>query len=177
MTRDITVLNGGKDHKPIYHVRKTEKLGMKFCIGNNGAKRHKYVEADKGTNLFFAIYANENGERTYESIPLNIAVERKKQGEPVASSTNENGDRLLFVLSPNDLVVLPDLDNGENIYKMVSCTNNRAFFIPQTWTTPIANGIELGAANKIEMDLSTGTSIKQRCEKITVDRLGHIRKT
>ena len=177
MNRDIKALNGGKDHKPIYHVRKTETLGMKFCIGNNGAKHHKYVEADKGTNLFFAIYANENGERTYESIPLNIAVERKKQGEPVASSTNENGDRLLFVLSPNDLVVLPDLDNGENIYKMVSCNKRQCFFVPQTWAITIANGIELGAANKIEMDLSTGTSIKQCCEKITVDRLGHIRKT
>ena len=69
------------------------------------------------------------------------------------------------------------MDNGENIYKMVSCNKRQCFFVPQTWATTIANGIELGTANKIEMDLSTGTSIKQCCEKITVDRLGHIRKT
>ena len=176
MNQNIKELNGGKEHKPIYKVRKTETLGMKFSIGEVGNKNHKYVEADKGTNLFFAIYVNEEGERSFESIPLNIAIERLKNHLKVAEEIKEDGRKLLFTLSPNDLVYLPDVEEGKNIYKMVSCTGNRVFFIPETWATPINNGYELGSLNKVEMSLE-GINIKQECEKIEVDRLGRIVKT
>lgn len=176
MNQNIKELNGGKEHKPIYKVRKTETLGMKFSIGEVGNKNKKFVEADKGTNLFFSIYVNENGERSFESIPLNITIERLKNHLKVAEEIKEDGRKLLFTLSPNDLVYLPDAEDGNNIYKMVSCTNRQCFFTPETWATPIINGYELGALNKVEMSLE-GINIKQKCEKIEVDRLGRIVKT
>ena len=176
MNQNIKELNGGKEHKPIYKVRKTKTLGMKFAIGEVGNKNQKFVETDKGTNLFFAIYVNEEGERSFESIPLNIAIERLKNHLKVAEEIKEDGRKLLFTLSPNDLVYLPDAKDGKNIYKMVSCYGNRVFFIPETWATPINNGYELGSLNKVEMSLE-GINIKQECEKIEVDRLGRIIKT
>lgn len=176
MNQNIKELNNGKEHKPIYKVRKTETLGMKFSIGEVDNKNKKYVEADKGTNLFFAIYANEDGERSFESIPLNIAIERLKNHLKVAEDIKEDGRKLLFTLSPNDLVYLPDAEDGNNIYKMVSCTNRQCFFTPETWATPINNGYELDSLNKVEMSLE-GINIKQGCEKIEVDRLGRIVKT
>ena len=176
MNQHLTELNGGKDHKPIYKVRKTETLGMKFNVGEMGSKTKKYVEADKGTNLFFAIYVNEQEERSFESIPLNIAIERLKNHLNVAEKIKEDGRKLLFTLSPNDLVYLPNADSKTHIYKMVSCTNRQCFFVPETWAATINNGYELGSLNKVEMSLE-GLNIKQQCEKIKVDRLGCIIKT
>ena len=174
MNRDIRMLNGGKDHKPIYKVRKSETMGMKFPVGETGNKSSKYVEADKGTNLFFAIYVDTEGNRSFESIPLNIAIERKKQGLPIAEERKEDGKQLLFMLSPNDLVMITHDDKQKCIYKMVSCNKRQCFFVPQSWATMICDGKELGAANK--MEIIEGTNIKQKCEKIIVDRLGRIIK-
>ncbi len=56
-------------------------------MGTNGNKSAKYVEAAKGTNLFFAIYETDAGKRTYETIPLNVVIEREKNG--LASSSGE----------------------------------------------------------------------------------------
>lgn len=67
-------------HLPIFKVRVYETIGNKFSVGVKGNKKDKYVEAAKGTNLFFAIYVDENGIRSYETIPLNIVIERLKQG-------------------------------------------------------------------------------------------------
>ena len=75
MNQNIRMLNGGKDHKPIFKVRKAEILGMKFAVGERGHKDKKWVEADKGTNLFFAIYESEENKRSYSSIPLNEAID------------------------------------------------------------------------------------------------------
>ena len=55
MNRNIVDLNKGKFHQPILKVRVYEKAD-KFAIGNYGNKSKKYVEAAKGTNLFFAVY-------------------------------------------------------------------------------------------------------------------------
>ena len=176
MNDNIKDLNEGKPHKPIYHVRKVRTKGIKFPVGETGKKPLKFVDTDKDSNIYFAIYVDNDNKRSYESIPLNVSIERQKQGLPPADIIKEDGRKLLFTLSPNDLVRIPCID-GMPIYKMVSCTKRQCFFVPQTWATTIANGIELGAANKVEMDVSTGTNIKQYCEKITVDRLGHIRRT
>ena len=178
---NITELNNGKPHLPIYSVRVTEPLGNKFAIGIIGNKSRKFVEAAKGTNLFFAIYQQEDGKRVFCSLPLNEVVERQKQGLPSAPEEDEAGNKLLFVLSPGDLVYIPTIDerankvdnatiDKERIYKMVSCTGNRASFIPYFVASPIVDKYEFDKLNKIEN--VDGTSIKNVCIPIEVDRLG-----
>ena len=82
MNRNIVALNNGKPHQPILKVRVYEKAD-KFAIGNVGGKSKKFVEAAKGTNLFFAVYTIEKLDkktgdvekiRTYATIPLNIVL-------------------------------------------------------------------------------------------------------
>lgn len=176
MNDNIKELNGGKPHKPIYHARKIRTKGIKFPAGETGNKPFKFVDTDKDSNIYFAIYADNNNKRSYESIPLNVSIERRKQGLPPADIIKEDGRKLLFTLSPNDLVRIPDID-GTPIYKMVSCTNRQCFFLPQTWATLIEKGKEAGANNRIEMTIEGNVKITQCCEKIAVDRLGRIRET
>lgn len=113
MNNNITQFNDGKNHQPIYKVRIFE-LGSKFSLGETISKNKKYVEAAKGTNLFFAIYQDEEGKRSYETIPLNIVIERQKQGLNSVPDENENGIKLLFYLSPNDIVYVPIEEDIEN---------------------------------------------------------------
>ncbi|MDR2385568.1 MAG: type II CRISPR RNA-guided endonuclease Cas9 [Tannerella sp.] len=184
MNQKIVELNDGKSHQPIYKVRVYEPIGNKFQIGYTGNKKDKYAEAAKGTNLFFAIYTDENGNRTYGTIPLNIVIERLKQGLQEVPEKNEKGHSLLFYLSPNDLVYVPTreeiesqaLVNAKNIhptriYKMASCTGNQCFFIPNNVASPIVQTTELGANNKSEKSWD-GLMIKQVGVKIVVDRIG-----
>jgi CRISPR-associated endonuclease Csn1 len=186
MNQNITVLNGGKPHQPIHKVRVYEPIGNKFQVGYIGNKKTKYVEAAKGTNLFFTIYAGDNGNRSYETIPLNIVIERLKQGLNTVPERNEKGDKLLFHLSPNDLVYVPteeELMSGtecriedikvDRIYKMVSCTGSQCFFVPNNIAFPIVQTAELGANNKSEKSWD-GIMVKQVCAKMLVDRLGKI---
>ena len=55
------------------------------------------MEAAKGTNLFFAIYVDENGIRSYETIPLNIVIERLKQGLSVVPEKIERNIVYYFI--------------------------------------------------------------------------------
>lgn len=178
MNRQIKTLNNGKDHKPIIKVRKTESFGLKFPVGETGSKIRKFVEADKGTNLFFAIYIDEEGNRSFESIPFNIAVERMKNGLDVAPTVNDNGSKLLFVLSPGDLVYVPEegehvdeVKDTNRIWKFVSCSTNRSFFILANIANTISNGKEYGPLNKMELT-DERISIKGVCLKLQVNRLG-----
>ena len=184
MNRNLLQLNNGKSHQPIYKVRVYEPRGNKFSVGVLGNKGTKWVEAAKGTNLFFAIYITEDGKRTYETIPLNVVIEREKQGLVPVPDRNEKGDKLLFWLSPNDLVYLPTEEEREfgrinepidrgRIYKMVSCTGNEGHFIPANVANPIVPVIELGSNNKAQRAW-TNEMIKDICIPIKVDRLGHI---
>ena len=194
MNRNIKLYNGGKDHQPIYKVRIAE-AGSKFPVGEKGNKRKMYVEAAKGTNLFFAIYWDDKkGKRVFESIPLVHVVEHQKQ---VASYTDsrrsevptnpEKGD-FLFVLSPNDLVYIPHENDVKNpaqvdvkhldvsrIYRMVSCTGSQCFFIRQDVAKSIVNKVEFSSLNKMEKDLD-GQMIKNVCWKLIVDRLGAVKE-
>ena len=52
MNRNIKSLNEGKAHQPIFKVRVYEKA-EKFQVGQKGNRKTKFVEADRGTNLFF----------------------------------------------------------------------------------------------------------------------------
>ena len=151
------------------------------------------MEANKGTNLYFAVYEMEQvdkktGEvvkkRGFDSIPLNVAIDRQKRGlSPAPDDTNGNPPR--FVLSPNDLVYVPspeELRNGgqivlpldvNRIYKMVSCTGNEAHFVPSFVSNPLIQTAELGSNNKAQRAW-TGEMIKEICIPLKVDRLGNV---
>lgn len=192
MNCNIVQLNNGKNHKPIYTVRTYENASKKFPIGFKGNKSTKFVEADKGTNLYFAVYETKKqdiktGEittkRQFDTIPLNIAIDRLKRGLYPAPD-NEAGMSPIFVLSPNDLVYVPnekELKNGidyknldkERIYKMISSSGSQCFFIKNTIATPIVDKCEFSVKNKMERALS-GEMIKEICVPLKIDRLGNI---
>lgn len=181
MNANLVSLNGGKKHQPIYKIRVYE-AASKFAVGTSGNKADKFVEAAKGTNLYFGVYADENGTRSFVTIALNEVIERLKQGLSPVPETNENNAKLLFWLSPNDLVYVPGEEeikkgiiscNVERIYKMVSCTGNELHCIPSFISTPILQTTELGSNNKAQRAWN-GEMIKEICIPIKVDRLGNI---
>ena len=191
LNENIERLNNNKPHQPIHKVRIYEKAN-KFAVGGYGNKKAQFVEAEKGTNLFFAIYRTETVDkktqeiivgRTFDSIPLSEAIERMKNKlSPVPQ--NEEGRDPLFVLSPNDLVYLPTaheraqgivnypLDHSR-IYKMVSATEKVCYFIPFNVAHAIVNKVEFESNNKIGRAL-TGEIIKEYCVPIHFDRLGNL---
>ena len=192
MNKDISILNQGKEHRPILKVRIYEE-GNRFPVGQTGNKKDKWVEAAKGTNLFYAVYENNSGERKYFTISLQEAVERQKQGMSVADGTflderTSQEYRLLFTLSPNDLVYVPTVEEKDNtknidfrnlnpeqvgrIYKMVSSTGIQCFFIKAEVSIPILDKIEFSIKNKMERSID-GVMIKEVCFKLDVDRLGN----
>ena len=200
MNRNIKELNGGKNHQPILKMRVYEKAD-KFAIGTKGNKSKKFVEAAKGTNLFFAIFEsietdNNSGEevkvRSYATVPLNMVIDCQKEAgknwkEKIDSLLKEkemvaNDARLLFMLSPNDLVYLPTEDQIKNgidaidrtrIYKFVSGSGPQAFFILYCVANTIVNKVEYSPLNKMERAI-TGEMIKETCIPLKVDRLGNI---
>ena len=200
MNRNIVELNGGKPHKPIYKVRRYES-GNKYSIGQTGCKAKKFVEADKGTNLFFAIFGTEKtneetGEteivRSYLTIPLNVMIDcQKKYGKKwrveIESYLKEielisSDAKLLFILSPNDLIYLSTEDSRkknsidvahDRIFKVVSSTSNRLYAIPINIAKSIVDKVEYTQLNKIEFT-DKKESIKEICIPIKVDRLGNI---
>ncbi len=182
MNRNILLLNNNQLHQPIRKVRIYEKA-EKFPVGTKGNKTHKFVEAAKGTNLYFGIYQKSDGTRTYDTIPLNVVIERRKQGLQSIPEKNKDNDELLFGLSPNDLVYVPTKEDIENkriekidksrIYKMVSSNKKQCFFIPQTSATTIVNKVEYLATNKMEKTICD-EMIKEICIPIRIDRLGNV---
>ncbi|MGV2450430.1 UNVERIFIED_CONTAM: HNH endonuclease domain-containing protein [Ralstonia mannitolilytica] len=198
LNKSIEKYNDGKPHQPINKVRVFE-LGSKFQVGQSGNKKDKYVEAAKGTNLFFGVYEDKNGKRSYETIPLNEVIERQKQGLPVVDLRSTND----FYLCPNDLVyILSDDERGnmtnidfeslsdeqvKRIYKFVSCTGGEGHFIPYANATEIIKN-ENGTNSKGErmQNFYDGSCmfdknakpimIKENCVKLKVDRLGNIAK-
>lgn len=189
LNKNIIQLNNGIKHHPIYKVKLYE-IGTRFPLSDkkDSPKSSKYVEAAKGTNLFFAIYVDEEGKRSYETIPLNVAIERQKQGLSSCPEKDEKGNFLLFDLSPNDLVYVPTLEEQENptlvdvqnlsqeqvkrIYKMVSTTQNKLECVPFYYSSPVITN-EMGANNKNQNTID-GMQIKSVCWKLKVDRLGNI---
>lgn len=179
MNKNIRVLNDNKWHQPILKVRVYEQAS-KFAVGKTGNKVAKFVEAAKGTNLFFAVYEDENGKRRYSSIPLNVIIDRMKARLPIA---DEDGIAPTFVLSPGDLVYLPKEDeqisigsiDKNRIYKMVSCTGNECHFIKANIAVPIINKYEFSPLNKMARAI-TGEMIKETCIPIIVNRLGQVIK-
>lgn len=204
MNENIAAYNGGKPHKPILKVRKSDKMGEKFAVGHNGNKKDKYVKTQSGTNLYYSIYQSEDGKREYATTPLSEVIERMKQGlSPVVGAT-DSGATLLFYLSPNDLVYVPtdeeknsNVDiadiNPDQIYKLIKTTDNRSFYIPHRYASVLYN-VSKSEANKfsngklILNEISIGNSssviersldgqiIREVCWKLITDRLGNITK-
>ncbi len=204
LNENIEVLNEGKPHAPIYKVPLFE-VGSKFPVSEDAKspKNQKYVEADKGTNLFFAVYWNEEKQkRNFETVPLHQVIVHQKQ---VASLPTEQRTSVpikpelglfLFSLSPNDLVYVPTEEEIENphlvdlknlskdqtnrIYKMVSSTGNECHFIPHHISRLIMKYNakqkvgEFGSLNKAEKAI-TGETIKEKCLKIQINSLGKLK--
>ncbi|SHF13086.1 type II CRISPR RNA-guided endonuclease Cas9 [Chryseobacterium sp. OV279] len=185
MNKNIEKFNDGKQHQPITKVRIFE-LGSKFPLGQNGNKKHKYVETAKGTNLFFTIYEDDKGKRTYETIPLNEVIERQKQGLAPVTLKSKND----FYLSPNDLVYVAtegeSVDNLDfqsdsqeyinNVYKVVSFSGSQIFFVKQNVAVSIVNKAEFSTLNKMERAID-GRMIKECCVKLKIDRIGNMTKS
>ncbi len=196
MNKNIIELNKGVFHQPIFKVRVFEKGSGRFSVGQLGNKKNKYVEAAKGTNLFFAIYEDKNGKRSYETIPLNEVIERQKQGLNSVPLENKKGHKLLFHLSPNDLVYVPeegefigrvfnlnDLNKEQikRIYKVEKTSGTECYFVRQDIAFLIKQYDaktkigELESQNKLQVTMSEDrTKIADVCLKIDCDRLGDI---
>lgn len=202
MNRNIVALNNGKFHQPILKVRVYEKAD-KFAVGQKGNKGKKYVEADDGTNLFYAIYQNTDKQRVFATIPLSLSIECQKDDSknwikllderlrdktPIEELQKyqkldiPKEAQLLFILSPNDLVYIPtdkEVEDGiqqpniDRIYKTVSFNKKQCFCIKNNVATPIVNKVEYTSSNKMERAIS-GEMIKETCIPIKVDRLGNI---
>jgi CRISPR-associated endonuclease Csn1 len=120
LNKNIQKLNGGKKHQPVKKIRLYE-LGVKFPIGEIGQKATKFVEAAKGTNLFFNIYWDEKKQkRSFETIPLNEVIVHQKQVAHLPKKDRsevpiDNGKgKFLFTLSPDDLVYVPNEEEMDN---------------------------------------------------------------
>jgi CRISPR-associated endonuclease Csn1 len=166
--------------RPITKVTTYEDSKGKFEI-----RKGQFVEAAKGTNLFFVIYENKQTcEREYETLRLDEVIIAKTNGWPVVKAKEAFSH---FTLSPNDLVYVPE--EGENIkmidwqfekekisrrvYKVVSFTGPQCFFVPHNYSKIIIDKIELGSLNKQERSLDE-LMIKKCCIKLKVDKLGNV---
>lgn len=204
MNENIAKYNNGKQHKPIYKVRMTKTMGQKFPIGLSGNKNKKYVVADEGTNLFFAIYQTENGERKFQTIPLEEIIARMKEKLSPVNDIDEEGNKLLFHISPNDLVYLPTPDectdeiisienlSANRIYRFVDSSGTTANFVPDTIASVIyhlkkdeaerfCNGSTIqdelgkGSPQSKNQKAITGEMVKDICIPLSVNRIGEIK--
>lgn len=184
MNDHLLELNEGRHHKPIFHARRTEVLNKKYPVGHDSCKASQYVEADECTNLYFGIYEDAEGNRSFQTISYIDALALCKAGQQPVPEINEKGNKLKFYLSPNDLVYLPTSEEIENkhisypidknrIYRVISFTGTQIFFLPVNVASVIVDKLEFDSLNKKEKAI-TGEMIKNSCTPIKVDRLGNI---
>lgn len=174
---------------PVFNLPIAESGEKRFVLGNNIGNNHKWMEAEAGTNLFFAIYADEEGNRSYETVPLNLVIEHQKQGLPSCPTENTNGHKLLFDLSPNDLVYVPTDEERENpqsvdfgnlsaeqvkrIYNVNDFWGVTIYFTPNSFAKNIAPK-ELDTSFDSKQSKLDSVSIKEVCWKLESNRLGQI---
>lgn len=192
----ISIWNGGKSHKPIIKVRVYETAN-KFAVGIKDNRSTKFVEAESGTNLYFAVYqtivvdkktGEKSKKRDFISVPLNIIIDCQKKNRKnwkdimdkyLKSEGNMDSDSvLLFTLSPGDLLYIPN-QNVQNvniedidkscIYKVVKFTGKQLYAIPYNVARVIKDGQEFGSQNAV--GITTGLQYMLPME---VDRLGNI---
>ena len=200
---NIQVYNNGKKHKPIKVVRLSQALGNKFAVGHTGNKSKKYVVADSGTNLYFAIYTTATGQRKYQTLPLEDVIERKKQKLSPVPEMDSDGNVLLFYLSPNDLVYIPNADeivnnnvdftniSRDRIYRFVDSSGTTANFVPHQSASVIYHLDKTSASAFCKNDIIqdeygqgspqsknqkaiTGEMIKEICLPLNINRIGNL---
>lgn len=170
----------------------------KYIVGNKLSNKHKWVEAEQGTNLYFAIYEDKDKVRSFEKIPLRAAISRITNNEEIVPKSNKKGDKLLFVLSPNDIVYLPTMEEfrESNYVTALNFKKDRFFtvndFSKAIYFSPVNVSSSI-VSKEIDMnydenkekitgsyDTKTasfeGVQIKDFCWKIEIDRLGNISK-
>ncbi len=168
----------------------------KYTVGNKFSNRHKWVEAEQGTNLYFAIYEDNNKVRSFEKISLRIAISRVTNNEEIVPKFNRKGDKLLFFLCPNDLIYLPTMEEfrSPNLITISNLNKNRFFtvndFSKAIYFSPvnvsnsiISKEIDMNydeRKDKITGSFDTktasfeGIQIKEFCWKVETNRLGEI---
>ncbi|WP_295222509.1 type II CRISPR RNA-guided endonuclease Cas9 [uncultured Chryseobacterium sp.] len=170
----------------------------KYTVGNKFSNKHKWVEAEQGTNLYFAIYQDKDKIRNFEKISLRTAISRVTNNEEIVPKFNKKGDKLLFFLSPNDIIYLPTIEEFKNpdLISIPNLNKNRFFtvndFSKAIYFTPvnissniISKEIDMNYdenKDKITGSFDTktasceGIQIKDFCWKVNCDRLGNITK-
>lgn len=188
MNREIEKYTpNGKPHKPIWRVRVSDKLGEKYQVGTSGNKSSKFVEAQSGTNLYFAVYRAPDGKREFSTIPLRVALANIRENKPPVPQTNKSGHALYFTISPGDVVYLPkpkEIESGSvdtmnidrnRLFKLTKTTQNRASFVPASTAHPIKRNVEFGPDNCLQV-AEDGITIMSFCIPVKLDRLGNILK-
>lgn len=200
LNKNIEKYNDGKPHQPIIKVRVYEKGKGRFALGQTENKVDKYVQGSP--NLFFAIYRDENGKKSFESIRLDIVIERMKQMLSPVPEINSNGDELHETLSPLDLVYIPTEEESENInaigFDTIDKSKLERIYNVNDFSGYTVYFSQNSFAKNIypkEMDMSwnekkqkssgsfdsktasfNGKSIKESFVKLKIDRLGNISK-
>ncbi len=198
--KNIEKYNEGKFHQPIIKVRVYEKGKGRFALGQTGNKVTKYVQGSP--NVFFAVYKDENEKKTFETIRLDVVIERLKQGLKAVPETNLNGAYLYQSLSPLDLVYIPTEDEIESpklidfstlnetklerIYNVNDFSGGTIYFSQNSFAKNIYPKEMDMTWNEKKQKLSGSfdsktasfnkKSIKEIFIKLKVDRLGNISK-
>lgn len=155
---------------PVYQVKVKEILGLKKNLVKDKEKGVKYVEADKGTNLFYKVGVTEGSMENIVSrnstIPFADVLESEIQGEEVLDA-NES-----IFLSPYSLVSINDNCDEMEVYRCVSFSKSDCLFLPVNVATPIVNKKEFSPLNKQEKSIG-GVMIKRNCRLININNLGY----
>ncbi|HEU5364124.1 MAG TPA: HNH endonuclease domain-containing protein [Hanamia sp.] len=185
-----------KAGKPITKVTIAEKKDQDSKFGK------QYVEVDKGSNAYFVMYENQQTKERegFESIATHKAIENLVQGKAIAED-REGFDKI--VLSPDDLVYVPTIEEierlkkgttadnvinwnnqihlSQRIYKVVSFSKKDLLCVKADISDYIipydrktkSKG-EIGWDNKSTNTMESDVTIKDICIKLKVDRLGNI---
>lgn len=162
---------------PVKRLPIAESGNLRFSLGEKNNNKHKMVEAEQYTNLYFRITKNET-DRSYETVTLRDAIRLEKF--QISNNDNEvTKDEKVIILSPNDLVYIPTPEEQDNshkinfnklskeqikrIYKFVSCTESEGHFIPYSNATEILKN-ENGTNSKNErmQDFFDGNTLLEK---------------
>ena len=175
-------------HKPVFKVRthtngNPEELNRKFSTNDK-------LFVEKGNNYCFVIYEHEQTkERSYEVVSFYDAVMRRLNGEPLAPA--KDGCRQ-FTLSHNEIVYVPESDEvleeidwtdtkriAGRLYKVEKFTSKgyEIHFSPIHFSLSLSGEfIHPNPSDKSTFTLDTPRiSIKTKCIKVFIDRLGRIK--
>jgi CRISPR-associated endonuclease Csn1 len=157
MNNNILKLNNGRKHQPIYRARLIFNKGKAFPVGkipslnSKDYKSTKFVKTASGTNLYFCIYKNEEGNTKYyvPSFEEILETQKLEKDLPLREKNNvpnihpdDINYTLKFYLQPHDLVFVPNdeyqfliIDNVsihqiKQIYKFVDGSGTTANFVP-----------------------------------------------